>query len=113
VQCIYRDMEYATNLIRSKAGKNHARRDSAAAACSGDADGDDIDEEEEEEESWTFVGADAESQDDLSPENVLKRTAADFRVASPALGAHPTPTRALGSRVLGTPGSGSGGSRLN
>lgn len=96
VQCIYRDMEYATNLIRSKAGKNHARRDSAAAGgAGGDADG-----FEDDEESWTFVGADAESQDDLSPENVVKRTAADFRVAST------TPTRALGSRVLGTPGSG-------
>lgn len=101
MQCIYRDMEYATNLIRSKAGKNHARRDSAAAG----GDGADADGFEDDEESWTFVGADAESQDDLSPENVVKRAAADFRVAST------TPTRALGSRVLGTPGS--GGSRPN
>ena len=89
-------MEYATNLIRAKAGKKH---DSAAG------EGADPDGFEDEEESWTFVGADAESQEDLSPEKVLMRTALG--------GTGP----ALGSRVLKSPGSGAGtvpvpGSRL-
>ncbi|KAK3898512.1 sterol 3-beta-glucosyltransferase, partial [Staphylotrichum tortipilum] len=82
VQCIYRDLEYATNLIKSKAGKHHTRRlvaGAALAAAGGDApvDGveyDDGGEDDEEEESWTFVGGDAETIDDLSAEGVMKRT---------------------------------------
>lgn len=49
IQCIYRDMEYATSLIKRKAGKNEQP----------DAEED----EEETEESWTFVGGDEPDPD--------------------------------------------------
>ncbi len=81
------------NLIRAKAGKNHARRDSAAADGV-DADVDDNDEEEEE--SWTFVGADAEMFDDLKTEGIVK--------SSPLGTPSGAEDRALGSRVLGAGG---------
>lgn len=39
----------------------------------------------EEEESWTFVGTDADTVDDLSSEAFMKRAVSDLK-ASPALG---------------------------
>ncbi|GAB1317109.1 Sterol 3-beta-glucosyltransferase [Madurella fahalii] len=96
VQCIYRDLDYATNLIKSKAGKNQTRRKAAAGgAASMDGSGADAMaglDDEDEEESWTFVGGDAEVIDDLLSEGVMKRTVADLEKS---------PGRALGSRVLG------------
>ncbi|KAK5659134.1 hypothetical protein OQA88_1224 [Cercophora sp. LCS_1] len=76
IQCIYRDLEYAKNLIKSKAGKNTARRNSVTAEGT-NADIDD-DDDVDEEESWTFVGADADL-DDLSTEGVMRKTVADLR----------------------------------
>jgi sterol 3beta-glucosyltransferase len=123
VQCIYRDLEYATNLIKSKAGKNQTRREAAANATatannagatstdgagSGAAvlDGHDF-MDDDEEESWTFVGGDAETIDDLTAEGIMKRTNVTG-VASPG-----GVSRALGSTVLGgAAGSGSGGTGL-
>ncbi|KAK0648312.1 glycosyltransferase family 1 protein [Cercophora newfieldiana] len=100
IQCIYRDMDYAKNLIKSKTGKNHARRESVTA----DGAEADVDDDAEEEESWTFVGADADTADDLSTDAVLKRTVADLRAtASPILGER----RPLGNRVMNS-GSGLG-----
>ncbi|KAK0736692.1 hypothetical protein B0T21DRAFT_183133 [Apiosordaria backusii] len=70
VQCIYRDMEYATNLIRSKMGKNHPRTGESVGMTDADID-------EDEEESWTFVG-DSDAVEDLSTEALMK-TVADLR----------------------------------
>ncbi|KAK1986067.1 glycosyltransferase family 28 domain-containing protein [Colletotrichum cereale] len=48
IQCLYRDMEYATSLIKRKAGKHaHAEED----------------DDEEAEESWTFIGNDEPDPD--------------------------------------------------
>ena len=119
VQCIYRDLEYATNLIKAKAGKNQTRREAAkgdatagtgtdgsAAALGATPDDDD------EEESWTFVGGDAETIDDLSSEGVMKRTVPDLRgLAVAGGGSGASGRRALGSRVLGG-GAGGGGMGL-
>ncbi|KAK1960779.1 glycosyltransferase family 28 domain-containing protein [Colletotrichum sublineola] len=49
IQCIYRDMEYATSLIKRKAGKH--------------AQAEEDEEEEEAEESWTFIGSDEPDPD--------------------------------------------------
>ncbi|KAK0610949.1 glycosyltransferase family 1 protein [Immersiella caudata] len=93
VQCIYRDLDYAKNLIKSKTGKNSARKESVTA----DGADADIDDDREEEESWTFVGADADTVDDLSTDGVLKRTVADLKAsASPIVGE----SRPLGNRVM-------------
>jgi len=92
IQSIYRDLDYARNLIKSKAGKNSARRESVTA----DGADADIDDDPEEEESWTFVGADADTIDDLSIDGVMKRTVADPK-ASPILSGERRP---LGNRVL-------------
>lgn len=101
IQCIYRDLEYAKNLIKAKAGKNSARRESITADGA-DADIDDFDEDEEE--SWTFVGADADTPDDLNVDAVMKRTLSDLK--SSPLGITGGAEKALGSRVI------SGGSGL-
>ncbi|KAK4664754.1 Sterol 3-beta-glucosyltransferase [Podospora pseudopauciseta] len=71
VQCIYRDMEYATNLIRSKMGKNHARTGENVSMMEANLNN------EDEEESWTFVG-DSDTVEDLSSEALMK-TVADLR----------------------------------
>ncbi|GKT82202.1 LOW QUALITY PROTEIN: UDP-glucose:sterol glycosyltransferase [Colletotrichum tofieldiae] len=48
IQCLYRDMEYATSLVKRKAGKHaHAEED----------------DDEEAEESWTFIGNDEPDPD--------------------------------------------------
>ena len=98
MQCIYRDLEYATNLIKAKAGKNQTRREAAKGTAGTAADGsgaaDELDDDEEE--SWTFVGGDAETIDDLSADAVLKRTVPDLDLT---LGE--SRRRALGSKVLG------------
>ncbi|KAI1207504.1 glycosyltransferase family 1 protein [Annulohypoxylon truncatum] len=60
IQCIYRDLEYAKSLIKSKAGKN--------AATASSPDGTTVDDSEEE--SWTFVGG-----DEGDPELVVKKSA--------------------------------------
>ncbi|KAL2141570.1 hypothetical protein VTI28DRAFT_2220 [Corynascus sepedonium] len=104
IKCIYRDLEYATELIRAKAGRNQTRREAAASAAaaagtstdgadSSAADAADLLFDDDEEESWTFVGGDAETIDDLSVEGAMKRTVPDLR-------------RALGGRPLtgGAPG---------
>ena len=95
-------MEYAKNLIKAKAGKNSARRDSVTA---GGADAD-VDDDDGEEESWTFVGADADTIDDLGAESVLKRNVLDFQT-SPLGISNDAGLAALGSRGL----SGVGGAR--
>jgi len=88
IQSIYRDLEYATNLIKAKAGKNQPRKaseaDGGATATSGGAAevhaagaGVDLDDDEEEE-SWTFVGGDAETIDDDGDGGLMK-TVADLR----------------------------------
>jgi sterol 3beta-glucosyltransferase len=93
IQSIYRDLDYARNLIKSKTGKNSARRESVTA----DGADADVDDDGEEEESWTFVGADADTVDDLSTDGVLKRTVADLKAsASPIV----TEARPLGNRVM-------------
>jgi sterol 3beta-glucosyltransferase len=60
IQSIYRDLEYATSLVKSKAGKN------AAAATAPEATTD-----EDDEESWTFVGG----SEDNEPELLVKKAA--------------------------------------
>ncbi|KAK3994413.1 family 1 putative glycosyltransferase [Cladorrhinum sp. PSN332] len=82
VQSIYRDMEYATNLIRAKAGKNHPRQRPEAGVTGGAAEAsaaadDDALDNDEEEESWTFVGGDAETIDEA--DGGLMKTIADLR----------------------------------
>ncbi|KAK4442693.1 sterol 3-beta-glucosyltransferase [Podospora aff. communis PSN243] len=92
IQCIYRDLDYARNLIKSKAGKNSARRESVTADGA-DADVDDG----EEEESWTFVGTDADTIDDLGADGVLKQTVADVKPSPRVNEARPLGTRVLSS----------------
>ncbi|CAJ2508487.1 Uu.00g135130.m01.CDS01 [Anthostomella pinea] len=76
IQSIYRDLEYATSLVKSKAGKN--------AITAGKSDGSAADDESEEE-SWTFVGG-----DEVDPELVVKKSALSEMEA-----------RLTGSTVLG------------
>lgn len=64
-------MEYATNLIRSKMGKNHARTGENVSMTEANLNN------EDEEESWTFVG-DSDTVEDLSSEALMK-TVADLR----------------------------------
>ncbi|EAQ92099.1 hypothetical protein CHGG_00334 [Chaetomium globosum CBS 148.51] len=87
IKCIYRDLEYATQLIRTKTGKNQTRRKAAAASAGTATDGPggsggsgpDADLlDDDEEESWTFVGGDADTIDDLSVEAAMKRTVPDL-----------------------------------
>ena len=116
IQSIYRDLEYATQLINTKTGKNRTRRAAATSAAANatatvagtatDGSGSNADlllddEEDEEEESWTFVGGDAETIDDLSVEGTMKRTTVpDLRRAAPPV---------VGTRVAGgAPGAGLG-----
>ncbi|KAK0713467.1 glycosyltransferase family 1 protein [Lasiosphaeria miniovina] len=87
IQSIYRDLEYATNLIKSKIGKNASRRDNAAAGGEAEADDD-----EAEEESWTFVGADAEAEDNVDP--ITKR--AETEPKTPLVGSRSQSNRSLG-----------------
>ncbi|KAI8627611.1 glycosyltransferase family 1 protein [Xylariaceae sp. FL1651] len=81
IQSIYRDLEYATSLVLSKAGKN--------AATAGSPDGTMADDESEEE-SWTFVGG-----DEIDPDLVVKKSA----LAEMETNLH-TSGSALGSRLL-------------
>ncbi|KAK3314286.1 hypothetical protein B0H66DRAFT_483027 [Apodospora peruviana] len=65
IECIYRDLEYAKNLIKSKTGKNAASR--ARGETSGTEGGADVDDgldDGDEEESWTFVGNGTGSEPD-------------------------------------------------
>ncbi|KAI8965490.1 glycosyltransferase family 1 protein [Daldinia sp. FL1419] len=83
IQCIYRDLEYAKSLIKSKAGKNAATANSPDGTVADDS----------EEESWTFVGG-----DDIDPELVVKKSALSQMESSinGSIG-----STALGSRLLG------------
>ncbi|KAI1486658.1 hypothetical protein F5X96DRAFT_219347 [Biscogniauxia mediterranea] len=85
IQCIYRDLEYAKSLVKSKANKN-----TAATASSPDGT---VADDESEEESWTFVGG-----DEIDPELVVKKSAlaemeANLNNSGPG-------GSALGTRVL-------------
>jgi sterol 3beta-glucosyltransferase len=101
IQCIYRDLEYATNLIKAKAGKNQSRRDAATSAAGnsagnnnhdGSGESDLLDDDDGDgEESWTFVVGDP-GDADAADEGVLKSPA----ISGPAAG-----RRGLGGRVLG------------
>lgn len=71
IQNIYRDLEYATSLIKCKAGKN-AQTDAS-------------EEDDETEESWTFVGT-----DEPDPDVLTKRLSEGL-----------VPDKSLGSQVLG------------
>ncbi|KAI1478481.1 glycosyltransferase family 1 protein [Daldinia eschscholtzii] len=83
IQCIYRDLEYAKSLIKSKAGKNAATASSPDGTIADDS----------EEESWTFVGG-----DDIDPELVVKKSALSQMESSMS---GTTGSTALGSRLLG------------
>ncbi|KAI1411609.1 glycosyltransferase family 1 protein [Hypoxylon sp. FL1857] len=83
IQCIYRDLEYAKSLIKSKAGKNVATASSPDGTVADDS----------EEESWTFVGG-----DDVDPELVVKKSVLSQMEASISGTGGPS---ALGSRLLG------------
>lgn len=87
IQCIYRDMEYAKNLIKRKAGKN---KNAAIAAASASADSD----AEDEEESWTFVGG-----DEPDPDMTTKRLSEMH--AAPGKGELPGASRGLGNGARG------------
>lgn len=97
-------MEYATNLIKSKAGKNALRRDSATDGAD-DADGGDVDDDEEE--SWTFVGTGGSSDPDPGvDEFAIPGLGIDGVSVGAGVSRSRTPevssgARALGSRVLG------------
>ncbi|KAK4097040.1 glycosyltransferase family 1 protein [Parathielavia hyrcaniae] len=119
VQCIYRDLEYATSLIKAKTGKYQKGTTggtAAGTATDGTASmttpgGADLLllEDDEEEESWTFVGGDAETIDDLSAEGIMKRTMSDLR--SPGVRIRPFGSRVLGGAVetgVGVKGARSG-----
>ncbi|KAK1779543.1 hypothetical protein QBC45DRAFT_325562 [Copromyces sp. CBS 386.78] len=105
IQAIYRDLDYARNLITLKRQKHQSRRNSVATPTPGarpnvlgdDQDqqaeeDDDIDADDEEEESWTFVGGNDDDGSDL-----MSQTVADLRGVK--VGKEP----ALGSRVLSPP----------
>jgi len=101
-------LEYAKNLIKSKAGKNASRRDSATDGAD-DADGDDGDDDEEE--SWTFVGTGGSSEPDpVVDEFAVPGLGIDgLGAAGKSVSRSRTPeifggARALGSRVLGRGG---------
>ncbi|XXH01041.1 hypothetical protein Hte_007392 [Hypoxylon texense] len=83
IQCIYRDLEYAKSLIKSKTGKN--------AATASSPDGTIADESEEE--SWTFVDG-----DNIDPELVVKKSALSQMEAGTSGSGMPL---ALGSKLLG------------
>ncbi|EGS19465.1 uncharacterized protein CTHT_0049260 [Thermochaetoides thermophila DSM 1495] len=120
VQCIYRDLEYATNLIKAKARKNPSRRNTissgtgeplpapANATASNGAeagvglglelgtggDGPSIDFDDEEE-SWTFVDR-FDDHWDYQPQHHQHGF-----LRNPALTAPASAAKSLGSKVLG------------
>ncbi|RYP18250.1 hypothetical protein DL765_004049 [Monosporascus sp. GIB2] len=130
IQSIYRDLEYAKSLIKSKAGKNAAaaQANANAAGASGQGSTDGVastnTDDDDEEESWTFVGG-GSGDDALEQElaakkgGILSGSEADSISSLPGGGASTTPTAgngnagatsgrtALGSRLLG---GGRGGS---
>lgn len=93
VQSIYRDMDYARQLIQAKAGRLNQNQSGPSATA--------VDLNDEEEESWTFVGGDAETVEDLSSEGLAK-TVADLRdlkvSGDPSAAENHSP---LGTKVLG------------
>ncbi|KAI1371601.1 glycosyltransferase family 1 protein [Hypoxylon crocopeplum] len=82
IQNIYRDLEYAKSLIKSKTGKNAATASSPDGTIADDS----------EEESWTFVDG-----DNIDPELVVKKNALSQMEANTSGAAGGT---ALGSRLL-------------
>lgn len=120
IKCIYRDLEYATQLIRTKTGKNQTRRKAATASAAGtatDGAGSSADADanaaadlvdmldDDEEESWTFVGGDPDTIDDLSVEAAMKRTVPELGAVLG--GAVPVAGGAPGGK--GAAGGGAGG----
>lgn len=114
IQAIYRDLDYARNLITLKRQKHQSRRNSVATPTPGarpnapvddadhQAEDDDVDADDEEEESWTFVGGnddDMMGSMSMSRSDLLSQTVADLRGVK--FGKEP----ALGSRVLSPPTS--------
>ncbi|KAK4185650.1 family 1 putative glycosyltransferase [Podospora australis] len=98
VQSIYRDMDYARQLIQAKAGQLNPKSPGPASATT-------VDLNDDEEESWTFVGNDADTVEDLSSEALMKTVAdlRDLHMAGAPPGADQSP---LGGQVLGgAPGS--------
>lgn len=65
IQCIYRDLEYATSLVKAKAGKNAAAANAGANTADGAAVPPLLDDDDPEEESWTFVGGDETDTEQL------------------------------------------------
>ncbi|KAK4146688.1 glycosyltransferase [Dichotomopilus funicola] len=120
IKCIYRDLEYATELIRAKRGKSKTRTTTATGTGTDGPSPDsplsprrpgqpgqddeggivyDPDDDDLEEESWTFVGGDAETIDDLSVEGTVKRAVG---MSVGGVGAKRGPVAVLG----GAPGAG-------
>ncbi|KAI5859968.1 glycosyltransferase family 1 protein [Durotheca rogersii] len=83
IQSIYRDLEYAKNLIVAKTGKNGTTGSSDGTVGNDDSEG----------ESWTFVGG-----DDVDPELVAKKSDLPRTDVDRSRAAGLT---ALGSRLLG------------
>ncbi|KEY74708.1 hypothetical protein S7711_05459 [Stachybotrys chartarum IBT 7711] len=86
IQCIYRDFEYAKDLVKRKAGKN-AQQDNEEG-------------EDDTEESWTFIGG-----DEPDPDMVTKKLSEGLGGSGGGgggMGAGVTATRdkALGKQVL-------------
>lgn len=73
IQCMYRDLEYATSLIKRKAGKNGQP---------------DKGEDEEHEESWTFIGG-----DEPDPDVVTKKLSEGLPIQGSS-------EKSLGSQIL-------------
>ncbi|KAK3951324.1 hypothetical protein QBC32DRAFT_239605 [Pseudoneurospora amorphoporcata] len=110
IQAIYRDLDYARNLITLKRQKHQSRRSSVATPTPGarpkvpgdDQDqqaeeDDDIDADDEEEESWTFVGGNDDDSMSMSRSDLMSQTVADLR------GVKVGKEAVLGSRVLSPP----------
>ena len=85
IQCIYRDLEYAKSVIKSKTTKN--------AAMASSPDGTIADDSDDEEENWTII-----DDDNIDPDFVMKKSGLSQVEASGGGSAVPL---ALGSRLLG------------
>lgn len=106
IQCIYRDLEYAKSLIKSKTGKNAVRRDSIAAAK---LSGEPLEDEDEEEENWTFVGGgDTDVSDEVDHDaSTMHRTmdgTSRLGLRKPAIGSRVS--SGVGSGAVGAAGQG-------
>jgi sterol 3beta-glucosyltransferase len=97
IQSLYRDLEYATSLIKAKTGKHSSHHHESG-------DGTPAFDDADEEESWTFVGSDADGVEDLHLDSVLKRPSSDFDSFA-AGGKHASGSnKPLGRRAIKSPG---------